>query len=408
MRGGKSVRCRAQLRCDFPQNPNRKTPSAEILQTGDPALIEWMRAQLRADGPKPFAWFMEQALYHPQHGYYSSGRCAIGRRGDFFTNVSVGPLFGKLLAAQIEEMWDALGRPGDFTIVEQGAHDGALALDLLGALRCEVRYVIVEPFAILRERQRAKLGDFSGRVQWRESIVALEPFTGVHLSNELLDAMPVHLVAKQSEAAAWQEKFVAESAEGFALIDQPIASEALARSLEKISLLPDVPYLTEVNLAAQAWMDQLATKLRRGFVLVIDYGFSRDQYYAPHRTSGTLRCFSQHRRSETPLENVGLADITAHVDWTSLAEQAEASGLHLTGFTDQHHFITGLLAADAPGAGRLTSSENARALQTLLHPNFLGMTFQYLVLTRDVEQSVQLSGLQFAADAHSQLGLRDS
>ena len=138
------------------------------MLTGDQALTDFIRRTIRQTGPVSFDWFMEQALYHPELGYYSSGRCAIGRRGDYFTNVSVGPLFGRLLAAQFVEMWEVLGRPEDFAIVEQGAHHGDFARDALGALRerapdffSTLRYRIIEPFPILRERQEEALRDFS-------------------------------------------------------------------------------------------------------------------------------------------------------------------------------------------------------------------------------------------------------
>src|SRR5450631_88295 len=145
------------------------------MPTGDPALIDFIRDTIRREGPVTFAWFMEQALYHPVHGYYSSGRCAIGRRGDYFTNVSVGPLFGRLLATQFAEMWELLGCPDDFTIVEQGAHHGDLAADVLAAPRVKapeffsaVRYCVIEPFSILQQRQAETLCDFRDKVTWEK------------------------------------------------------------------------------------------------------------------------------------------------------------------------------------------------------------------------------------------------
>ena len=168
-------------------------------QTGNPALIEFIRTEIRDRGPQPFDWFMEQALYHPELGYYSSGRCAIGRKGDYFTNVSVGPLFGWLLAAQFAEIWTQLGKINNFVIVEQGAHDGRFARDVLESAQIHapdffnaLRYQIVERFPILREQQSGTLERFRNKIEWRNS---LKPFTGVHFSNELLDAMPVRFVA---------------------------------------------------------------------------------------------------------------------------------------------------------------------------------------------------------------------
>jgi SAM-dependent MidA family methyltransferase len=377
------------------------------MLTGDQALTDLIRGTIRNRGPVSFAWFMEQALYYPEFGYYSSGQCQIGRRGDYFTNVSVGPLFGRLLAGQFAEMWEILGRPGDFTIVEQGAHHGDFARDVLMAAREQaseffraLRYCIIEPFSILQERQADTLAGFGGKVAWEKSLADLEPFCGVHFSNELLDAMPAHLIERQSESE-WQERCVAESGKGFAFVAKPIGDEKLRTQLAKIPRDLSAPYETEINLAALEWVENLARKLARGFILAVDYGYAREQYYAPERNRGTLQCYAGHSRRSSPLNRIGQTDITAHVDWTSLAERAEECGLTLSGFTDQHHFITGLLARRTP------EESERRALQTLLHPELLGTRFQYLALGRDVPP-LPLSGFSFARDPRSALGLPKS
>ncbi len=381
------------------------------MHPGNPELVDYVRETIRQRGPVSFAWFMEQALYHPELGYYSSGRCAIGRRGDYFTNVSVGPLFGRLLAAQFVEMWESLGRPGDFVIVEQGAHQGDFVRDVLGAVRercpecfSTLRYWIIEPFPILRERQRDTLRDFGKQLTWKESLADLEPFCGVQFSNELLDAMPVHLLRRAGDG--WQERFVVESGDEFGFAPAPVSDAELRRHLEAIPRdLPDA-YETEANLAALKWMEQFAPKLARGYVLAIDYGYSRDEYYAPERRSGTLQCFSKHRILPSPLTEIGHADITAHVDWTSLAERAETCGLSVAGFTDQHHFTTGVVTALMPEQfGADADARTRRALQTLLHPEILGTTFQFLALTKNVPPSVPLSGFKFAREPRNALGL---
>jgi SAM-dependent MidA family methyltransferase len=354
---------------------------------------------------------MEQALYHPELGYYSSGRCAIGRRGDYFTNVSVGPLFGRLLAAQFAEMWESLGQPGDFVIVEQGAHQGDFARDVLAAVRerapdffSTLRYWIIEPFPILRERQRETLRDFSKQLTWKESLTDLEPFCGVHFSNELLDAMPVHLLSRAGDG--WQERCVAELGDGFGFVPAGIGGADLLRRSQIIPGHSGEPYETEANVAALQWMEQLAPKLARGYVLAVDYGYSRDEYYAPERRSGTLQCFSKHRVLPSPLMEIGHADITAHVDWTSLAGRAETCGLALAGFTDQHHFMTGVVTAlMSEEFGANAHAATRRALQTLLHPEILGTTFQFLALTKNVAPGVPLSGFKFTRDPRAALEL---
>ena len=368
---------------------------------GNPDLVEFIRATIRRHGPVNFAWFMEQALYHPEFGYYSSGWCRIGRRGDYFTNVSVGPLFGQVLAAQFREMWEVMGRPADFTIVEQGAHEGDFARDVLEALRerapdflATVRYGIVEPFPVLEERQKEALRDFP--VTWWKSLEEMPEFCGVHFSNELLDAMPVRLVVREG-AGEWREKLVKEAADGFQFMTQPISDERLRERLASVSSRGTGNYETEINLAALDWIRTVSGKLGRGFILAVDYGFSRTEFFAPGRTAGTLQGYSSQRTVSSPLEEIGHADIAAHVEWTSVVERAEQCGLTIVGFTDQHHFMTGMLTVAEPAA------DQRRALQTLMHPEFLGTRFQYLALGKDVP-GASLSGFRFARDPRALLG----
>ena len=391
------------------------------MLTGDQALTDFVRRTIRETGPVSFEWFMEQALYHPELGYYSSGRCTLGRRGDYFTNVSVGPLFGRLLAAQFVEMWESLGRPNDFVIVEQGAHHGDFARDVLEAVRerapdffSTLRYWIIEPFPILRERQREALHDFSEKLTWEKSLIDLEPFCGVHFSNELLDAMPVRLVSRvdpdatrgDAATADWEERCVVELGDGFGFVTAPIKDAELRRHLDTIGKHLSGPYDTEVNLAVLKWIESLAQKLTRGYLLAVDYGYSRDDFYAPERRSGTLQCYAHHRVVHSPFTDIGDVDITAHVDWTSVVERGGCCGLSLNGFTDQHHFVTGLISSLLQGEfGGGTGPSARRSLQTLLHPEFLGTTFQFLALTRNVAPGFQLSGFKFARDPRVALGL---
>ena len=369
--------------------------------------MRFVRETIGSRGPVTFAWFMEQALYHPVHGYYSSGRCVIGRSGDYFTNVSVGPFFGRLMAAQFSEMWETLGRPAQFTIVEQGAHGGEFAGDVFAAARAHhpeffaaAGYRIVEPFPFLRKRQLAALAAFGVKVTWHDSLADLPAFCGIHFSNELIDALPVHLV--RWSGTEWMERHVDAQGTGFVWVDLPSPDDsAIAKRLDSVatSQLP-VGYETEVNLAATEWIAGVATKLHDGFVVAVDYGWPCDEFYHASRATGTLRCYSQHRVVPSPLEQIGEVDITAHVEWTSLAEAAEQSGLTVLGFTDQHHFITALLAGPLRDESAVaTSAATARQLQTLLHPHHLGMKFQYLLAAKGTAAAAaQLSGLKFARD----------
>jgi SAM-dependent MidA family methyltransferase len=389
--------------------PPRAHSDVRLLETGDAALVRHIRETIASRGPVTFAWFMEQALYHPAHGYYGSGRCTIGRRGDYFTNVSVGPLFGRLMAAQYAEMWETVGRPDDFTIVEQGAHGGEFARDVLEAAQREqreffaaVRYTIVEPFPVLRDRQAAALSGFASKVTWHDSLAGLPPFRGVHFSNELIDALPVHLV--RWSGAEWSERHVALECDELVFVELPIADGSLDQCVARLPIDLPVGYETEINLAALDCMEAVADKLIDGFVLAVDYGWTRDEFYAPHRTTGTLRCYAQHRIVPSPLEQIAHADITAHVEWTSLAEHALKAGFTISGFTDQHHFITGLLAGPLQKQFGVIDGKTARQLQTLLQPSHLGMKFQYLVLAQgDDAAAAKLSGLKFARDLKNAL-----
>jgi SAM-dependent MidA family methyltransferase len=386
-------------------------------------LIELVRDRIRQSGPVSFAWFMEQALYHPQFGYYASGRCEIGRRGDYFTNVSVGRLFGDLLAAQFLEIWSELGETRDFVIVEQGAHHGELAADVLSALRdsssdffSALCYWIVEPFAPLRDRQLQTLAHFGDKVVWRESVDAVEPFVGIHFSNELFDSFPVHLIVSQcgrgdqsgrglsaATSSSWLEKYVGLENDQFVWLETRIADPRLQVAGQHLPARP-AGYTTELNLSALDWIDHIAAKLTRGYLLAVDYGYPRDEFYADDRTSGTLQIRAKHRTLTSPFQSIGAADISAHVEWTSLAERAEVCGFHVAGFTDQHHFLTGILFAK-PELLEQNHPKTASALRTLLHPEMLGRSFQVLALAKNVDPTTRLSGFKFAHDARGKLGL---
>jgi SAM-dependent MidA family methyltransferase len=374
----------------------------------NPELLQFIRGEIERDGPIPFARFMELALYHPEHGYYASGRASIGRRGDFFTNVSVGPLFGKLLAAQFAEIWEKLGRPDDFTIVEQGAHDGVFAVDVLNALRKSAgkcfdatSYVILEPFLIWRERQQKHLHEFGGKISWLESIDQLAPFAGVHFSNELFDSLPVHLIVSGGVAKGatdWKEKFVAVAGNDFVFTTANISRSELR--LDQLGFFP-AGFGTEVSVAAPKLMREIALKLSRGVILTIDYGFVRTVFYSLDRSDGSLQVRAKQKKLSSSFEQIGLADISAHVEWTGLAEAALSSGANPIGFTDQHHFFIGIISKFFPKV-EFDASEK-RALQTLLHPEMLGRNFQILALGKNFSE--KLSGFQFGRDPPTELGI---
>lgn len=349
---------------------------------------------------------MAAALYHPQLGYYTSGRARIGRAGDFFTNVSIGALFGKLLARQFEEMWRRLGKPAVFKIVEQGANRGDFARDVLMALRenapecfAAAIYVIVEPANVLREAQAVTLTGFEEKVIWHDSLRGLTPFSGVHFSNELMDAFPVHRVVRSTDG--WLEQHVDFADGSFLFVPQPLSDERLKTALAS---LPDLPagYQTEVCLEAPDWIADLSTRLERGFVLAIDYGYPRDEYYRPERSEGTLSAYASHQREPNPLARPGEIDLTTHVDFTSLVERGEQAGLRVRGFTDQHHFMVGL--GKLHFTDGVTAPREVNAFKVLMHPNFMGRSFKVLCLEKSAEPG-KLAGFEFGRDPRIALGL---
>jgi SAM-dependent MidA family methyltransferase len=250
------------------------------------------------------------------------------------------------------------------------------------------------------------LSQFRKEVEWTDSLETMASFCGVHFSNELLDAMPVHLLVATGagDNRQWNERLVERTSCGFTFVDRPVTDARLAARLTEIPPAPVPGYETEVNLAALDWIESLAGKLRRGVILIADYGLSRREFYAPSRRTGTLQCYAEHRALPSLLERVGHSDLTTHVEWTSLAERAEECGLTISGFTDQHHFLTGLLSShpDLASAG----AEKNRTLQTLIHPEFLGTRFQFLGLTKHFPADVALGGFRFARPARESLGLK--
>ena len=367
------------------------------MSAKSPSLEGRIAAEIADSGPIPFDRFMQRALYDPEDGYYASGKCAIGKRGDYFTNVSIGPIYGEVLAGQFVEMWQALGRPAGFTLVEQGAGDGQLARDILQALASTplagVPLIVIEPSAALRDLQAGRLAGHD--VSWVADASSLPELSGVHYSNELFDAFPVHLVRSTGEG--WAELHVGHADGAFAWREMPATGE-LASLVANFPVRPK-GFTTEVCLAHRPLLRALAGKIARGFLLAVDYGMSRESLLAAHRTEGTLSCYRGHRRDSDPLEAPGDKDITAHVNFSLLAEDAVGAGWEFENLADQHHFLvgaaTGLLLSMDGRPPDPASRKKLRSLQTLLHPEGMGRRFQAILFSRGIS-GVNLSGFQHA------------
>ena len=344
-------------------------------------------------GPMLFSRFMEMALYDPAEGYYADGQARVGRDGDFFTSVSLGPVFGEILAPQFLEMWETLGRPEDFTLVEQGANDGHLSLDILDGLAgtplADSRLILIEPLAPLRKKQQELLA--GRRVEWVEAPGALPQFTGVHFSNELFDALPFEIV--KSRSGRWELQRVHHLSGEFRL--EP------AEPLELDWSPPSEDFVSEVRVGQRELLAALSSRLERGFLLAIDYGMMREELLAPHRARGTLACYAAHRRNDDPFRDIGRKDITAHVDFSALAEDSRACGLEPAGYTDQHHFLVGaaegLLRSLDNRIPTFESVKKLRSLRTLLHPETMGTQFKVLLASKGVAAPT-ISGFRHARE----------
>lgn len=312
-----------------------------------PQLLASLRRQIETSGGISFADFMAEALYHPQYGYYTTARQRIGKEGDFFTSSSVHSLFGRLIARQLEQMWQLLGK-GPFVAAEQGAGEGHLCLDILNALQEEypdfyqaIDYRIVEISPDHRRSQAVNLQPHldAGRLGWC-ALEELQGLRGCFLTNELVDAFPVHQVEKHN--GQLQEVFVVNRAAGFAEDLRPLENRTIRSYFELVGSEPAEGNRGEVNLQALDWLRQVAGIIDRGFMLTIDYGYPAAELFAPQRRNGTLLCYHRHQANEDPYQRVGCQDITAHVDFTALQKIGEQHGLEPLYFGEQYRFLLGI------------------------------------------------------------------
>ncbi len=340
------------------------------------ALETLLREQISTapSGLLPFAAVMELALYHPQHGYYGPGPRRLGRSGDFYTSVSTGPLFGKLLAMLARHEWDKLGQPADFALIEQGAHDGQLAEDILTTLDIPAtRYLLLEPNPRYREAQRQRLGD---RVTWIESL-AEAPAHAFYLCNELPDAFPVHLV--RWDGQNWLELHVDAALN---LVPAPPSSPELAAEVEKLPRDLDPGHTMEISLAMLTWVRQLAQVPFCGSFFIADYGLDAEEFLA--RPTGTLRRYRQHQTDDQILADLGESDLTTSINFTRLITEAESHGLRVLDYDHQGRFLTRLAAPWlASLEGRGLNAATLRQFQSLTHPAIMGRSFRCLWMGKE-------------------------
>jgi SAM-dependent MidA family methyltransferase len=378
-------------------------------------LSERIAGEIRDKGAITFARFMELALYCPNCGYYEREEDRIGRRGDYYTSVSVGSLFGGLLAFQFAEWL----QQDEMRIVEAGSHGGDLARDILEWMRehrsglyARLEYWIVEPSEARQRWQREKLADFGNKVRWVKDLAGLagstSPYTqgssqsglrGIVFSNEFLDAMPVHRLGWDAKSRVWFEWGVTLQAGRFAWSRIPRVAlgyklrEQDAAFAHSHFQLPDAEHLLEslpdgftieFCPAAEEWWSEASMLLRSGKLLAIDYGLTAEEFFRPERKDGTARSYYRHRSAGDVLADPGEQDITAHVNFTAIRDAGESAGLKTEAFLTQAQLLTGIAARTWKSEavfGEWTA-ERRRQFQTLTHPEHLGRPFRALVQSR--------------------------
>ncbi len=388
----------------FPQ------PSAEAIAHSNKVKERIIAAIESAGGKISFEAYMNLALYAPGLGYYSAGLKKFGRLGDFITAPEISPLFSQCLAIQCRHI---MQQSGLSTLLEVGAGSGIMAIDIMQELERQdslpEQYLILELSADLRDRQQKAIKDkiphLASRFHWLDQLPA-RPFNGIVIANELLDALPVHLLRLSGTQSF--ERFVAlDKEQEFIWQDQSIEEPRLNTiadevrdihlSMQTLNDKPGQDYITEVNLLAMDWISSIADIMEQGAVLLVDYGYTAREYYHPQRFMGTLMCHYQHHRHDDPFYLPGMQDITAHINFSHIARSAEATGLTLCGFTTQAHFLMagGLveLTRDLDPEDVVHFTETARQIKMLTLPEEMGELFKVILLAKG--KPLSLPAFQF-------------
>jgi SAM-dependent MidA family methyltransferase len=368
-------------------------PSKEAIEHSN-NLVASIKKYANKQTSLSFAQFMQQTLYTPQLGYYSNSLQKIGEKGDFITSPEISPLFSKCLARQAKQVLEQLSSPN---IIEFGAGRGIMARDILLELEQLKQpldnYYIIELSAELKLVQQQTLSSLPNKI--KQKVVWLDklppPLSAVVLANEVLDAMPVERLKFMPSSIS--QAFVKIVQGDLSWDYQPITNRKLKEKAEDLlqyigSPSPD-GYETEVNLNIEPWIASINDFLNEGLLLIIDYGYSRQEYYQPARVMGTLRCHYQHLAHNDPFFYPGLQDITAHVDFTAVAEAGFNVGFNIDGFTTQAHFLmaSGLLGMSEKLTLNTTESiKIAQQIKTLTMPNEMGESFKVIALTKNIIQ----------------------
>ncbi len=354
---------------------------------------------IQKKGKITFAEFMHMALYHPHHGYYNSDSERIGKSGDYYTSPTVHSIFGQLIAKQLEEMWNTMGKEV-FTIVEMGANKGWLCYDIVHCIQKEYPefyekfyYIIVESNPYMRKKQRILLKSVDmaeDKVSWHsysENGFSFDSVQGCFLSNEFVDALPVHRI--KVKKGVLKEIYVGYNNGNFFETEDGISNTHLKNFFTTYQIPMEEDREYEINLTALEWLRHVSEILQRGFIITVDYGDISDGLYREDSaTQGTLRCLYKHTVNRDFYEQAGEQDITAHVNFSHLMQAGKSFGLGVTGFTKQSHFLLALGILE-----RLNNNIDAILKgKNLIHPEGMGEIFKVLIQHKNIKNP-QLTGL---------------
>ncbi|WP_353683385.1 SAM-dependent methyltransferase [Thermodesulfovibrio sp. 3907-1M] len=347
-------------------------------------LKEIIIEKIKKHGPIPFDEFMEMALYYPDVGYYTRADIKIGKEGDFFTASHLGSVFGFLLSKDVENIYQKLNCPQDFTVTELGPGMGYLAKDILDEVSIPLKYNLVEINPSLRDLQQQNLKQHFDKTHWVNSIDDLDPFTGVFICNEVFDALPVR-VFEIDESKEVMEVYVDFKDDEFIETLLPCRKDTLQYIKEFApGVLKIKGYRSEVNLKMKSLIDALSKKLQKGYLLIFDYGYNSQEYYHPDR-KGTLLCYHKHTINENPYINIGRQDITAHVNFTALKKWAEEAGFNCEGYFSQSKYLISLC--------------NEAVLKEIYQKNLIQL-FKRVVLPQGMGESHKVIILSKNLDSH--------